>query len=72
MLNKYCIYLSESVFFAWWQAFTCISHAFSGLMASLRHEEACEMHIKACQQAKHACEMHIKACHQAKNADSEK
>ena len=34
MLNKYFGYLSEFVYFAWWQAFTCISHAFSGLLPS--------------------------------------
>ena len=28
-LNMYLGYLSESVCFAWWQVFKCISHAFS-------------------------------------------
>ena len=49
-----CYYLSES---AWWQAFASISHASAGLQASPprsrdKIDEACEMHAKACRQAK--------------------
>ena len=58
-------YISESVCFAWWQAFKCLSHASSGLLAS--PPMSCDRldydHMTAGvhRRPEEACKMHLKA-----------